>query len=79
MHKYGVRGATDVTGFGLLGHAHNLAESQTEAVDLVIDSLPVLPKMAAVNAIVNFRLTLGYSAETSGPLSAPHVPFWRRP
>ncbi len=40
MHKYGVHGATDVTGFGLLGHARNLASHQRAAVDLVIDTLP---------------------------------------
>lgn len=68
MHKYGVKGATDVTGFGLLGHAQNLAEYQTAAVDLVIDTLPVLSKMVAVNSKFNFKLLDGYSAETSGGL-----------
>ena len=28
MHKYGATAATDVTGFGLLGHAQNLVSNQ---------------------------------------------------
>ncbi|EDQ89059.1 uncharacterized protein MONBRDRAFT_8404, partial [Monosiga brevicollis MX1] len=42
MRKYGAHGATDVTGFGILGHAQNLAEAQTAEVDLVLDMLPTL-------------------------------------
>ena len=40
MHKYGAHGATDVTGFGILGHVHNLAEAQKASVDLVLDTMP---------------------------------------
>ena len=32
MHKHGARAATDVTGFGILGHAANLAKNQKEQV-----------------------------------------------
>jgi selenide,water dikinase len=40
-HKFvGAHGATDVTGFGLLGHASNLVKAQKEAVDFVIHTLP---------------------------------------
>ena len=42
MQKYGSHGATDVTGFGILGHAENLAAAQRNEVDLIIDRLPVL-------------------------------------
>ena len=66
MHKYHSKGATDVTGFGYLGHAQNLATNQKAEVDFIIDVLPILPKMVAVNEIFNFKLTEGYSAETSG-------------
>ena len=40
MRKYGAKGATDVTGFGLIGHANNLAAYQKNKVDFVIDRLP---------------------------------------
>lgn len=36
----GAHGATDVTGFGILGHASNLAAIQKEAVSFHIHSLP---------------------------------------
>lgn len=69
MHKYQAHGGTDVTGFGLLGHAINLAENQTAAVDIEIHTLPIIKKMAAVDDAVRlFKLCQGYSAETSGGL-----------
>lgn len=36
----GAHGATDITGFGVLGHASNLAAIQKEAVSFHIHSLP---------------------------------------
>lgn len=33
MHSHGAHGATDVTGFGILGHARNLALAQSEVND----------------------------------------------
>lgn len=68
MHKYNAHGATDVTGFGLLGHAQNLAKHQKNEVSFVIHNLPVIAKMAAVaKACGNmFQLLQGHSAETSG-------------
>ena len=48
MHKYNAHGATDVTGFGLLGHAQNLAKNQKNDVSFVIHNLPIITKMAAV-------------------------------
>ena len=38
MHKYGATACTDVTGFGILGHAVNLAQNQKEKVTLGIFS-----------------------------------------
>jgi len=70
MHKYNAHGATDVTGFGLLGHAQNLARVQKNEVSFVIHNLPVIAKMAAVaKACGNmFQLLQGHSPETSGQL-----------
>nr|CAD7445965.1 unnamed protein product [Timema bartmani] len=70
MHKYNAHGATDITGFGLLGHAQNLAKHQKNEVSFVIHNLPVIAKMGAVaKACGNmFQLLQGHSAETSGGL-----------
>lgn len=48
MHKYNAHGSTDITGFGLLGHAQTLASHQKNEVSFVIHNLPVIAKMAAV-------------------------------
>jgi len=70
MHKYGATAATDVTGFGLLGHARNLAAAQTAGVELTITRLPLLRGAAALarGAGAAFQLVQGFSAETSGGL-----------
>ncbi|KAA0201692.1 hypothetical protein HAZT_HAZT004454 [Hyalella azteca] len=70
MHKYNAHGATDVTGFGLLGHAQNLAKNQRNEVSFIIHNLPIIAKMASVaKACGNmFHLLQGSSAETSGGL-----------
>lgn len=69
MKKYKSHGATDITGFGILGHAQNLAAAQKNDVDLVIHSLPILSKMGHINSkVLNFKLMEGFSAETSGGL-----------
>lgn len=70
MHKYNAHGATDVTGFGLLGHANNLAKIQQKEVGFVIHNLPIIAKMAAISKACGnmFGLLQGTSAETSGGL-----------
>jgi len=69
MHKYGAHAATDVTGFGLIGHARNLAMNQKATVDFVIHTLPLISKMDEVDAIFGwFKLLDGFSSETSGGL-----------
>uniref|UniRef100_T1L1T5 PurM-like C-terminal domain-containing protein n=1 Tax=Tetranychus urticae TaxID=32264 RepID=T1L1T5_TETUR len=70
MHKYNAHGATDVTGFGILGHAQNLAKNQKNEVSFVIHNLPIIAKMAAVGRACSsmFQLLQGYSPETSGGL-----------
>jgi selenide, water dikinase len=39
----GARGATDVTGFGLLGHLHNLARESGLAAEIQARDVPSLP------------------------------------
>ena len=75
MHKHGAHGATDVTGFGILGHASNLVSAQKNSVDFVIHQLPVIRNMVAVAEVcgIKFGLLQGYSAETSGMISASSV------
>lgn len=46
MMQVGVHAATDITGFGLLGHAMELAEGSGIGIQLWSDALPVLPGTA---------------------------------
>ena len=69
MVKYGAHGATDVTGFGILGHACNLAQNQATPMDIEIHTLPIFRHLAAVDQRMQmFSLLQGTSAETSGGL-----------
>lgn len=43
MQQFGVKGATDVTGFGLAGHALKMAEASGVSIQLESEKLPVLP------------------------------------
>ena len=72
MHKYNAHAATDVTGFGILGHANNLVEHQNDNVNFEIDTLPIIANMTNVyrNCGINFKLLEGYSAETSGEVTS---------
>jgi len=70
MHKYDAHAATDVTGFGILGHSTNLALEQKyeHGVSIRLHTLPILKGMVKVLDIVQFPLLQGRSAETSGGL-----------
>eukprot|EP00127_Corallochytrium_limacisporum_P000482 Clim_evm11s14 gene=Clim_evmTU11s14 len=70
MHEFDAHGATDITGFGPLGHATNLALAQKHAKPLKfsIHTLPIIAGMTKVKAGYDFMLLEGYSAETSGGL-----------
>lgn len=70
MHKYRAHAATDVTGFGLLGHSRNLAKATKVACQFRIHTLPVIAATATIDRAANhaFRLVKGMSAETSGGL-----------
>jgi selenide, water dikinase len=43
MCEFGVRGATDITGYGLLGHAWELAKASRVTLEIAARSVPVLP------------------------------------
>jgi len=67
--KYNASACTDVTGFGILGHAQNLSENQRADVGIELHTLPCIKGTPQVNnEVFNFRLLTGYSAETSGGL-----------
>ena len=68
MHKFDAHGATDVTGFGLLGHAKNLARIQKKRVKFVISNLPIIAKMASISKVLGTGLLQGTQAETSGKI-----------
>jgi len=46
----GATGATDITGFGLLGHLRSMAEGSHVDADLTADAVPVLPGVAELVA-----------------------------
>ncbi|KAI8919590.1 Selenide, water dikinase [Entophlyctis helioformis] len=79
MVKYGAHAATDVTGFGIIGHAQNLVSRQLSPVDFCITALPVIDRMDQVDAIVSYKLSQGLSAETSGGLLVALAPDAVRP
>jgi len=70
MHKYNSNGATDITGFGIHGHANNLALNQKNNVNFEIHTLPIIKNMKKVEEKLNnkFKLFEGKSSETSGGL-----------
>ena len=43
--KAGVRGATDVTGFGLLGHLSEMMIASSTRAELWLDAMPMLPRV----------------------------------
>lgn len=69
MMRHRCHGATDITGFGIKGHAQNLVAVQKQPVDFRFDALPIIDGMEIINDnVLNFKLLEGYSAETSGGL-----------
>lgn len=70
MAIFDAHGCTDVTGFGVLGHAENLAKVQKADVDIEITHLPIIKGLVGLETgvTIDYKLTRGYSAETSGGL-----------
>jgi selenide, water dikinase len=64
MQKVPVHAATDVTGFGLKGHAANMAV--LGKVDIVIDQLPVIRGTPVLTEIFGYPLLQGEAKETAG-------------
>jgi selenide, water dikinase len=42
-HRFGVKAATDITGFGLCGHLRNLVRESDLVADIELSALPLLP------------------------------------
>jgi selenide,water dikinase len=64
MQKVPVHAATDVTGFGLKGHAANIA--MLSKVDIIIDQLPVILGTPVLTEIFGYPLLQGEAKETAG-------------
>jgi selenide,water dikinase len=43
MLAFDVRGCTDVTGFGLIGHAREMALASSVTIEIDVDAVPLLP------------------------------------
>jgi selenide,water dikinase len=76
MLRYDVHAATDVTGFGLLGHGHGMAHGSDATLEIEAAALPLLPDLEAL--VVAGHLTGGCQrnrAYLEGKvLVAPRVP-----
>ena len=47
-HLYGVKCATDITGFGLAGHLYNVARSSTVSIEIFANQLPLFTGLQAL-------------------------------
>lgn len=78
MHTHKAHGATDVTGFGLLGHSINFAEAQpgNGPVAIELTCLPCIAGAVKASRLMGdkYRLLQGLSAETSGGLLVALAP-----
>ncbi len=45
MVKFGAHAATDITGYGLLGHAYEMASASGVSLELEFDKVPLLPNL----------------------------------
>eukprot|EP00759_Apiculatamorpha_spiralis_P007050 PhF_6_TR14187/c1_g1_i1/m.22718/K01008/selD, SEPHS; selenide, water dikinase len=70
MKRHDARGATDVTGFGIFGHATNLAKAQPKPLSILIHTMPCIAHTIELDAFLGEQYGLydGVSAETSGGL-----------
>jgi len=75
MQEIGVHAATDVTGFGLVGHAVEMAQASGITLRITVDRVPLLP--GALHLAGNRKLIPGGTA-TNRSHFGPHVTFERR-
>lgn len=70
MHKYKAHCSTDVTGFGLKGHAENLLQFQKESLSFHIHTLPIIKNVHRFATVLKRteKLMAGKAVETSGGL-----------
>lgn len=69
MHKYKAHAATDITGFGLIGHTTNLAKFQYDSLLFKISILPVIKNVTQMSRVLGMdKLFQGKAVETSGGL-----------
>ncbi len=66
LREYGVHASTDITGFGLLGHASEMAVRGN--VSLIIDALPVIEGTLEISRELGYGLEIGRASETAGGL-----------
>jgi selenide,water dikinase len=71
MLATGVHAATDVTGFGLLGHLHNMLAASGMAAQLDAAAVPLLPKAAELAE----RGAVPGGTERNREALSPHVTF----
>ncbi|MCL1966180.1 MAG: selenide, water dikinase SelD [Candidatus Bathyarchaeota archaeon] len=64
MQKIPVHAATDITGFGLKGHAENMARLSN--VDIIINNLYVIPGTPVLSEQLGYPLLTGEAKETAG-------------
>ena len=64
MKEVGAQAATDITGFGLLGHARTVASRS--GVDVLINHVPVIQGSLDLAAFFGHKLREGLAAETAG-------------
>jgi len=70
MHTCEAHAATDVTGFGIVGHAQNLAHFQERKLKFLIHTLPVLKNVLKIAEATGSKekFLKGLTPETSGGL-----------
>ncbi|HXF58470.1 MAG TPA: selenide, water dikinase SelD [Candidatus Saccharimonadales bacterium] len=71
MQAVGVNAATDVTGFGLLGHALNVARASKKTIRIWSTAVPILPGVVELAE----RDVVPGGLLTNAEYAAPHVQF----